>query len=115
MKRAFAGVAGGLLSVSLITSVERLIGDHSENPAVVPAPQTETWWMARHEVQVQRARRGGVDLLFIGDSITQNYEKSGPPPDEVFLPIWEEFFAPHRALNLGFSGDQTQNVLWRLQ
>jgi lysophospholipase L1-like esterase len=107
MKRAFAGVAVVLLSVSLIAC--------SENPAVVPAPQTEKWWKARHEEQVQRARRRDVDLLFIGDSITQNYEKPGPPPDEVFLPIWEEFFAPHRALNLGFSGDQTQNVLWRLQ
>src|SRR5438270_13086111 len=109
MKRAFSGVAVVLLSVSLIASVERLIGDRSENPAVVPAPQAEAWWMARHEEQVHRAKRGGVDLLFIGDSITQNYEKPGPPPDEVFLPIWEEYFAPHRPLNLGFSGDQTQN------
>ena len=51
----------------------------------------------------------------VGDSITQNYEKTGPAPDEVFYPAWQEFFAPHKALNLGYSGDQTQHVLWRLQ
>ena len=55
------------------------------------------------------------DLVFVGDSITQNYEKAGPAPDQVFLPIWNQYFAAHHALNLGFSGDQTQHVLWRLQ
>ena len=29
--------------------------------------------------------------------------------------IWDEYFAPHHAFNLGYSGDQTQHVLWRLQ
>jgi lysophospholipase L1-like esterase len=51
----------------------------------------------------------------VGDSITQNYEKEGPAPEQVFLPIWDSLFAPHHALNLGFSGDQTQHVLWRLR
>jgi lysophospholipase L1-like esterase len=57
---------------------------------------------------------GGFSLVFVGDSITQNYEKTGPAPDEAFAPIWSEFYGDRRALNLGYSGDQTQNVLWRL-
>src|SRR5205823_6227081 len=35
--------------------------------------------------------------------------------DEDFQPTWMRFYAPRRALNLGFSGDTTANVLWRLQ
>ncbi len=85
------------------------------NPAVVPVPRADGWWVARHADLLTRVKAGGVDLLFVGDSITQNYEKTGPAPDEVFRPIWDELFAPHRALNLGYSGDQTQHVLWRLQ
>ena len=50
----------------------------------------------------------------IGDSITQNYEKSNAP-DENFQPTWQTFYAPRKALNLGFSGDTMGNVLWRLE
>ncbi|WP_213807307.1 GDSL-type esterase/lipase family protein [Granulicella sp. dw_53] len=81
----------------------------------MPVPQAGDWWLARHLDRLVQVEAGGVDLLLIGDSITQNFEKTGPAPDEVFYPAWEEFFAPHHALNLGYSGDQTQNVLWRLR
>ena len=50
----------------------------------------------------------------IGDSITNNYDKANPP-DENFQPIWNTFYEPRRALNLGFSGDTTAHVLWRLR
>ncbi len=87
----------------------------SPNVAVTPAARVDAWWVARHEAKVSEAKAGGVDLLFVGDSITQNYEKTGPAPDEVFAPAWSKYFAPHRAMNLGFSGDRTEHVLWRLQ
>jgi lysophospholipase L1-like esterase len=87
----------------------------SGNPATTPAPRVETWWVTRHEEKVAEARVSHPDLLFVGDSITQNYEKPGPAPDEVFLPIWNHYFAPHKAMNLGFSGDETGHLLWRLQ
>ena len=75
-----------------------------ESVAITPLPRATPWWVERHQAKVAEAKRGGVDLLFVGDSITQNCEKTGPAPDQVFLPIWEEFFAPHRAMNLGFFG-----------
>ena len=110
-------VLAGLLAVALllIVTTSGVRRRPRSNPAVIPLPQGDAWWTVRHEDRVQRAKEGGVDLLFVGDSITQNYEKTGPAPDQVFLPIWEEFFSPHRPLNLGFAGDQTQNALWRLQ
>jgi lysophospholipase L1-like esterase len=103
-----------LLRVAAALGLSCALVGWAQNPAVTPVPRAG-WWMTRHDAMVERAKQGGVDLLFVGDSITQNYEKPGPAPDEVFLPSWQEYFSPHHALNLGYSGDTTQNVLWRLQ
>jgi lysophospholipase L1-like esterase len=81
-------------------------------------PQGSKPWRDRHNAKVAEAKRraGQVDLVFVGDSITQNYELFRPSqPLLNFRPIWDEFFAPHRAMNLGFNADRTDNVLWRLR
>jgi len=85
------------------------------NPAIVPADRLkEAWWAERHQAVLDALRaQPGTQLLLIGDSITNNYDKANPP-DENFLPTWNEFYAPRKALNLGFSGDTTANVLWRI-
>jgi len=83
--------------------------------AVTPTDRLEiSWWAQRHNAIVDAVRaHTDAQLLLIGDSITQNYDKANPP-DEDFLPIWKQFYEPRRALNLGFSGDTTANVLWRI-
>jgi len=35
-------------------------------------------------------------------------------PNENFQPTWKQFYEPRKALNLGFSGDTTAHLLWRL-
>ena len=64
-------------------------------------------WMARHQRMNARVKKGNVDLVFIGDSITQGWEGSGKA-------VWDEYYASRNAVNLGISGDRTQHVLWRL-
>jgi lysophospholipase L1-like esterase len=83
--------------------------------AITPTDRLDVpWWAERHTRIVDAVRaHTDVQLLLIGDSITQNYDKANPP-DENFLPIWKQFYEHRRALNLGFSGDTTANVLWRL-
>jgi lysophospholipase L1-like esterase len=83
--------------------------------AVTPTDRLDIpWWAQRHNAIVDAVRaHTDAQLLLIGDSITQNYDKADPP-DEDFLPIWKQFYEPRRALNLGFSGDTTANVLWRI-
>ena len=63
--------------------------------------------MPRHEQKLQEAKTLDPELVFLGDSITQGWQESG---DDV----WNQAFSPWRSLNLGFSGDRTENVLWRL-
>jgi lysophospholipase L1-like esterase len=86
------------------------------NPAVVPEDRLSSpVWAARHVAVLEQVKRQpDAPVIFVGDSITQNYEKN-KEPDENFLPIWERYYAPRKALNLGFSGDMTEHVLWRLQ
>ena len=68
------------------------------------------WWTPRHEKKLEEARALGKtsQVVFIGDSITEGWEKSGAP-------VWERNYKPLNGLALGFGGDRTENVLWRLQ
>jgi lysophospholipase L1-like esterase len=72
------------------------------------------WWRERFEAS-QRALAAGPRLLMLGDSITQNYEKHGPAAWQDFAPVWQRFYAPRGAVNLGFKGDTTASLLWRIQ
>jgi lysophospholipase L1-like esterase len=65
-------------------------------------------WKARHEAKLQEARSKPVDLLLLGDSITADWEL------HEFKDVWQRYYADRRALNLGFSGDGAQNLLWRI-
>jgi lysophospholipase L1-like esterase len=64
--------------------------------------------VARHEAFVKRAQEGNVDVLFLGDSITQGWE--GKQGKEV----WKEHFEKLKPANFGIGGDRTDHVLWRL-
>ncbi len=72
-------------------------------------------WRMRHEAKLAELRSHRVDLVFLGDSITQDYEVSGPPEWRDFVPIWQRFYGDRNAINLGFSGDATSHLLWRIE
>ncbi len=92
----FVLVLGGLLAVPALA-----------NSANIPTPKGGRW-MQRHEDFVAEAHRGGINVLFLGDSITDFWRTRGRP-------VWDREFAPLGAANFGISGDRTQNVLWRLE
>jgi N-acetylglucosamine-6-sulfatase len=85
-----------------------LLKFYDVNFAVIPATRgDEEWWRNRDREKRERAREGGFDLVFIGDSITQGWEGAGKS-------VWEKYYADRNALNLGFGGDRTEHVIWRL-
>lgn len=85
-------------------------------PAARPISRMYThWWRARHEAKLAEIRHERVDIVFLGDSITQNWEHVGPPPWEDFRPVWQHFYGARHALNLGFKGDATCHLLWRIE
>lgn len=77
---------------------------------VVPVEQTAewavSWWMPRHKKVLKQISKGNVDLIFVGDSITHGWEGDG----KVY---WDKYYAPRNAVNMGFSSDRTEHVLWR--
>ncbi len=83
--------------------------------ATTPISRLDTpWWRARHDAKLAELHRGPVDLVFLGDSITQDYERAGAPDWQDFKPVWDRFYGDRHALNLGFSGDATSHLLWRI-
>jgi len=83
-------------------------------PAVAPIARADSWWQQRHADKLAEAHAHPVDLLLLGDSITQDYEGTGPPPYKDFRAVWQRFYGDRHALNLGFSGDATSHLLWRI-
>jgi lysophospholipase L1-like esterase len=77
-----------------------------QNTAIIPVPRDPNW-VKRHEGFVEIAKQGGVDILFMGDSITDGWRERG-------LNVWNTYYASRHAANFGISGDQTQHVLWRM-
>lgn len=78
-------------------------------PALIPEDRPELeWWVNRHQEKLNQTDREEARLLFVGDSITQGWEGAGAE-------LWEEYYAPYGAHNIGFSGDRTEHVLWRLE
>jgi lysophospholipase L1-like esterase len=77
-----------------------------ETATTKPVPRDESW-MKRHESYLERARKGDVDLLFLGDSITQGWSSAKG--------VWDRYYGPRKAANFGIGGDRTQHVLWRIE
>jgi len=80
-------------------------------PAFAPVPQRGEHWEARHAEKLRQIAEKGadIDLVFLGDSITQALENPGSAK------IVAETFPGKTILNLGYSADKTENVLWRLR
>jgi len=89
----------GALAFVCISSAEEI-------PQALKAERPGEWWMQRHDEKVDAAAQGGADLIHIGDSITHYGEREA---------LYDTYFGHRNTLNLGFGGDGTQNVLWRLQ
>ncbi len=77
-------------------------------PGTKPVPK-DAGWIKRHEGFVAEAKKGGIDLLFLGDSITDAWRR------DPAKKIWDREFAQLKAANFGISGDRTQHLLWRIQ
>lgn len=77
-----------------------------------PAPRKKEYpwmsvaaWTQMHDGFLKRAKQGKVDLLFLGDSITQGWGNNA---------VWQKHYGALSAANFGIGGDTTENVLWRI-
>lgn len=73
------------------------------------------WWRERWALTLQEANdTPNAKIVWLGDSITQNWQRQGGHGFDNFLPVWQQYYAPYQALDFGFKGDTTANLIWRL-
>lgn len=91
-----------------VVSTAYQYSEAQNSSATLPVPREgkayERFLLLNERVQ---ENQGNVDLLFLGDSITERWERAGKE-------VWDEFYGSRKALNIGIGGDRTQHVLWRL-
>ena len=80
-------------------------------PADQPAPRTDQNSMIAHAQLLQKARAGGIDIYFEGDSITRRWGATDYPE---LLANWKQNFFGWNAADFGWGADTIQNILWRL-
>jgi lysophospholipase L1-like esterase len=88
-------------------------GDPSA-PADQPAPRTDANSKLAHTQLLEKARKGGIDIYFEGDSITRRWGTSDPHYKQN-LDNWTSNFFGWNAADFGWGADLTQNILWRLE
>jgi arylsulfatase A-like enzyme/lysophospholipase L1-like esterase len=88
----------------------RLRREYNVNSSIIPCSRTvQDWWLERFNQKNQECRKTpGCQLLFLGDSITHGFDRGGKE-------VWDKNFARYKAVNLGFGGDRTEHLLWRIK
>lgn len=100
-----------LASISLLTT-HSYATESLQASGTNPTPRTLEFpwmsvdtWSKMYAEDIAVAEKGGVDLLFVGDSITAGWSWD----------IWQANFAQYRPANFGIGGDHSGNLLWRLK
>lgn len=98
-----------LFAAAVTTPAVELVGKEETAPVVNLATmpthrQHLAWWKTRLAEKEEQAKKQH-DTVFIGDSITHNWDNIAPD-------LQKQYFG--EVLNLGFSGDKTQDVIWRI-
>jgi len=76
-----------------------------------PVPRTDQNSQAAHSQLLEKAKKGGIDIYFEGDSITRRWGATDYPQ---LLANWSKNFFGWNAANFGWGADTIQNILWRL-
>jgi lysophospholipase L1-like esterase len=85
---------------------------HGGFPAGMAVARTDRNSMLAHGQLLDKARKGGIDIYFEGDSITRRWGATDYPD---LLANWKQNFFGWNAADFGWGADSVQNILWRLE
>lgn len=80
-------------------------------PADQPASRTDQNSLTAHAQLLEKAKKGGIDVYFEGDSITRRWGATDYPQ---LLANFQKNFFGWNAGDFGWGADTIQNILWRL-
>lgn len=81
------------------------------NTALIPSLAPN--FREKHEANKLVAAAGNIDVLFMGDSITDWWRNE--TGNYAGKPVFDRYFGDLKVANFGIAGDTTQGVLFRLQ
>ena len=84
----------------------------SAQPADQPRPRSDANSQLAHTQLLEKAKRGGIDIYFEGDSITRRWGATDYPE---LLANWTRNFYGWNAADFGWGADRIENILWRLE
>lgn len=90
---------------NLLSSLQNQCGTRSTPRTISFDWMTIDDWIALFNQHNEIAKKGKTQLLFLGDSLTENWDKN----------IWQQYFSTYQPNNFGIGGDHTGNLLWRLE
>lgn len=105
---SFMHAAGYSRPATTTTTVTKADQVTSLPATVIPSNRkgTNKRFNKRHGENLQRIKDGPIDLLFLGDSITDRWSRE---PD-----LWKKYFGKWNPANFGIGGDRTENIIWRI-
>ena len=95
-----------------LTAAALSLHAQSRVPADLPAPRTDENSKIAHQQLLEKAAKGGIDVYFVGDSITRRWGATDYPE---LLANWKENFFGWNAADFGWGADRIENILWRLE
>jgi hypothetical protein len=81
------------------------------NSAIVPS--LASGFVTKHQANLEVAKQGDADVLFMGDSITDFWRNADG--NYAGKPVLDKYFGQWKVANFGIAGDTTQGVLYRLK
>lgn len=97
--------------LALLLGVSLVFGATAQTSPDQAAPRTDANSLKAHEQLLEKAKRGGIDVYFLGDSITRRWGAVDYPE---FLAHWRTNFFGWNAANFGWGSDKVRHILWRV-
>jgi len=109
MRNSFICFTGCVFGLAVIAST---LLSQTVGSADRPVPRSDKNSQLAHLQLLEKGRRGGIDICFVGDSITRRWGATDYPD---FLANWKQNFFGWNAGDFGWGADTIQNILWRLE
>jgi lysophospholipase L1-like esterase len=106
-------VASDATTRALVQKYPNLIEVRQPAPNTAIMPSLAGGFVAKHQANLEVAKQGDANLLFMGDSITDFWRN--PEGAYAGKPVLDKYFGQWKVANYGIAGDTTQGVLYRLQ
>src|SRR3954468_3119285 len=104
------------IPILLLLLTIAVLAEPGQAPAPIPADQpqsrTDQNSLTAHSQLLEKAKKGGIDIYFEGDSITRRWGATDYPE---LLANWKQNFFGWNAGDFGWGADKVENILWRLQ